>query len=112
MSDTATIIDNYLTARDELRSLIGEQYTPDIDDRRGMRWGIVEEERRGGEVRSVLWTAEHVKFVRQFCSLGHVPESMGNGITIVREKNPQENTVFLLTTELRDDEAASQKATP
>jgi hypothetical protein len=110
MSDTATIIDNYLAARAGLCSLLGEADAPDIADWRGYRWGIAQEPRRSGGTRDVLWIMRDQRMERQFCQHGHVPESMGDGITIVREKNPQENTVFLLTTAMRDDEAASQKA--
>ena len=114
MSDTATIIDNYLAARDELLSVLDEKYVPAIEDRRGRRWGIVRVKRSEREELCIEIVGLPGFFLTRFGRYGHapIPEDIGEGITIVRENYPQENTVFLLTTAMRDDEAASQKAAP
>ena len=114
MSDTATIIDNYIAARDELLSILGEKYVPTIEDRRGRRWGIARVKRSDREELAVEIVGLPGFFLTRFGRYGHapVPEDIGEGITIVRENYPQQNIVFLLTTALRDDEAAAQKAAP
>ena len=112
MSDTATILDTYIAFRAKLLALLGDEYVPDIDDCRGRRWGIVKQERRG-KTRDILYVAYQDGFVRNAYMNGHVTKDIGGGITAMREEKPHHNvTVYLLTTELRDDEAAAKKDAP
>lgn len=103
----ASILDDYLAARDALRELIRSHDHPFcIDDCRGLRWGIAAERRRNDETRSVLYIECDGAWRREFCQYGHVANDADDDVSWVRETNPQEDTLYVLTTSLRDDAAA------
>jgi hypothetical protein len=111
MSDTATILDNYIAFRAKLLDLLDQDYVPDIADRRGMRWGIVKQDRRGRK-RDILYVEFPGYFMREANMNGHVVKDVGDGILVMRDAKPTDVTVFLLTASMRDDEDFQREMKP
>lgn len=109
--NAVTIIDEYLAAREALRELIGSHDNPfSLDDCRGLRWGIATERRSNSERRKVLYVERDGMWERQFCQYGHEVIDAGDDVSWTRETNPQDDILYVLTTSLRDDEAAATAA--
>lgn len=103
----ATIIDEYIAAREALRELIGSHDNPfTIDDCRGLRWFIATLERNNGETRKALYVERGCVWIRQFCWHSHEVTDVGDDVSWVRETNPQHDILYVLTTSLRCDAAA------
>lgn len=102
----ASILDDYLAAREALRELIRSHDDPFcVDDCRGLRWGIVVEHRNSGD-RDVLYVERGGAWRRMFCQRGHEVTDTGDDVSWTRETNPQEDTLYVLASSLRDDAAA------
>ncbi len=103
----ASILDDYLAAREALRELIRSHDDPFcVDDCRGSRWGIAVESRRSG-TRDVLYVERDGAWCRKFCQYGHAVTDVGDDVSWTRETNPQDDTLYVMSTSLRDDASAA-----